>query len=289
VIRRYLLMRSMGGTMGTNVTFRHAPVVETVLGVQFQRLRGLTNAHLGAFWEQRKGHWPHVEDAPPLDEQFETFGGDQAWRKAIQLRFTRSPVVRLQMKNGTGDRMIQVQNCRVDYNWIGRPGEEYPRYRRVRPEFDAVLRDFRKLITDHNLGELIPNQWEITYVNHMPKGTVWNRPEEWPGIFRLPLWVSTPSGTRQEGFGGHWHFEIEPQRGRLHVEIEHAYLGSPEGREALVMKLTARGPVDRTKEQEGAIDEGLNLGHDVVVNAFVELTSQQAQDYWNRECEYAKR
>lgn len=270
--------------MATDVTFRYPPVVETVLGVQFERLRGLTNAHLGAFWERRKKTWPHANDAPPLDEQFETFGKQAGWNRAIKLKLTQAPSSRLQIRNAAGDRMVQLQNCRLDYNWIGQPGEEYPRYRTVRPEFDQVLIKFRELVAEHELGVLVPNQWEVTYVNHMPRGTVWRDPQDWPAIFRsLPGLAVVPEGTDLEGFGAHWHFEIRPQRGRLHVELQHAYVEAPERREVLAMKLTARGPTRKEGDVVAAIDEGLNLGHEVIVTSFEELTSRQAHGYWNRE------
>lgn len=270
--------------MDTGVTFRHPPVVETVLGIQFERLPGLTNAHLGAFWQQRKADWPQVNDAPPLQEQVEAFGGQLGWSRAVHLKLTQSPSVRIQMRNAAGDRMIQVQNCRLDYNWIGQPGQEYPRYRTVRLEFDQVLREFGKFIAAHDLGELVPNQWEVTYVNHILRGKLWDRPEEWAALFpSLPGPATTPSRARLEGFGGHWHFEIEPQRGRLHVELQHAFVGGADKKEALAMKLTARGPIEKDRDPTAAIDEGLNLGHDTIVRSFEDLTSQQAHDYWNRE------
>lgn len=271
--------------MEPGVTFKRPPVVETVLSVQFDRLPGLMNAHLGAFWQRRNAEWPSAADAPPLDEQFEAFGEQSGWNRAIQLKLTQAPSARLQMRNVSGDRMIQVQNCRLDYNWIGMPGQEYPRYRTVRPEFDRVLDEFAALIAEHGLGDLVTNQWEVTYVNHMIKGTVWHDPSDWADVFSSLLGMpAVPEGMRLEGFGGHWHFEIEPRRGRLHVEIQHAYVGGPEGKEeALAMKLTARGPIDRGKALPAAIGEGLNLGHEVIVTSFEELTSQQAHDYWNME------
>ncbi len=269
--------------METDVTFKHPPVVETVLGIQFERLPGLANAHLGAFWQQRKSEWPQIDDAPPLEEQFETFGKQTGWQKGIHLKITQAPAARLQMRNATGDRMIQLQNCRLDYNWIGQHGQKYPRYSTVRPEFDKVLIAFEELVAKNNLGNMVPKQWEVTYVNHIPKGMIWNEPDEWANLFNLSGLVVVPDGLRFEGFGGHWHFEIEPQRGRLHVGIQHAFVGGSEKKEVLVMNLTARGPIAKNQNAITAIDEGLNLGHDVIVKSFRDQTSQRAHDYWNRE------
>jgi uncharacterized protein (TIGR04255 family) len=271
--------------MGTDISFNYPPVVETVLSIQFERLRGLTNAHLGAFWQQKSQEWPQVSDAPPLDEQVETFGKQPAWNKAFRLKLTQAPSARVQMRNANGDRMIQLQNCRLAYNWISKPEQQYPRYSVVRPEFDKILAEFQKLAVDHHLEDIVPNQWEVTYVNHIPKDTVWTKPEDWSTLFNsLPGLAAVPTGMRLEGFGGHWHFEIESQRGRLHVELQHAFIGESEKQEALIMKLTARGPIDKdTDDKITAIDEGLNLGHDVIIRSFVALTSQRTHEYWNRE------
>ena len=265
--------------------FRHPPVIETVLGVQFEQLPGLTNAHLGAFWGEIRADWPDAEDAPRLDDQREEFGGQRSWVSGLQLRVTQEPASRLRIKNKGGDRMVQVQNCRFDYNWLGHAGGDYPRYRAaVRPEFDRHLACFADFIGKNGLGELIPNQWEVTYVNHVPHGTVWAELEELAKVFRgLSGPAVTPSGFRLEGLGGHWHLEIEPQLGRLHVEVQHGRLGSQEGTETLVVKLTARGPMATDVDYHQAIDNGLNLGHDAIVKYFEETTSTEAQNYWDRE------
>ena len=270
--------------MSVDLTFRYPPVVETVLSVQCDRLKGLTSAHLGAFWERRRSGWPEVTDAVPLEDQFETFGKEVAWDRVFHLRLTQSPTVRLQMRNSKGDRMIQLQNCRLDYNWIALPGQEYPRYRTVRPEFDAILGEFKQQIKEYNVGELLPNQWEITYVNHMPRGTVWNGPHDWANVFRHPPAPGgAPNDTVLEGFGGHWHYELRPALGRLHVELQHAYVEGPNKAEALILKLTARGPIAKEAEAMKAVKEGLNLGHDAIVTFFEKMTSNYAHDYWNRK------
>jgi hypothetical protein len=60
-------------------SYLRPPVVETILGVQFKPLRGLQNAHLGAFWKTLGDEWPTVADAPPLEPQFERFDAGGMW------------------------------------------------------------------------------------------------------------------------------------------------------------------------------------------------------------------
>jgi hypothetical protein len=102
------------------------PVVETILGVQFDRLAGFKNAHLGAFWKAvDAGEWPSVSDAPPLPPQFERFDEGATWGPGVQFQVTQDPSSRLQIKNRDGDRMIQVQSDRLHFNWLGQSGAVY--------------------------------------------------------------------------------------------------------------------------------------------------------------------
>ena len=264
-------------------SFDRAPVVETVLGVQFDLLQPLTNAHLGVFWKGLGAAWADVSDAPSLDPVFERFGAESAWgRSGFQFKFTQDPACRLRIRNAAQDRMIQIQNGRLHYNWLKQRDGVYPRYEEtIRPEFDRMLGTLRSFLDSESLGELRPNQWEITYVNHIPRGTVWNEPADWMELFAaLTGPTAGPQTVRLESFGGHWHYEIPPQRGRLHVELQHGRPSERDNPEHLVMKLTARGPVDTDGRNGLSLEEGLDLGHEAIVLAFKELTSPSAHRYW---------
>ncbi len=167
------------------IHFQHPPLVETVLGVQFVPVPNFRNAHLGAFWKRLGPDWPTTTDGPPLPQLIETFGDAEAWAfPAFQLAIASSMPVRMQIRSKDDSRMVQVQNGRLHYNWLGRPGGEYPRYKKVRPEFDTMLSEFQRFLADEKLGEMRPNQWEVAYVNRIPRGTVWNEPADWAKLFR---------------------------------------------------------------------------------------------------------
>jgi uncharacterized protein (TIGR04255 family) len=266
-------------------SFERPPVVETVLGVQFRPLQKLSNAHLGAFWKHLGAEWPTIVDAPPLEPTSEIFGDAEVWfPPRVGLHLMSVPAVRLQIRNAADDAMIQVQNGRFHYNWLGRGRIEYTRYRMIRPQFDAKLLAFRRFLSDEGVGELLPEQWEITYVNQLPKGTVWNSPADWAGLFPgLPGIWRHPSAVRLESLGGEWHFEIEPQRGRLHIAIAHARAPAPDRSELLRLILTARGPAS----DDRSLSEGLELGRKGIVMTFKEATSVQAHAYWGLQNEHA--
>lgn len=268
--------------------FARPPVVETVLGVQFAPIKGFRNAHLGAFWKELGGDWAKVADAPLIRPQKEVFGEHLGWPPAgMQLDLVQNLATRLQVTNQDGDRMIQLQNDRLHFNWVGLDGGPYPSYDGVRPGFDDALARFESFLHSNDLGPIRPNQWEATYVNHIPKGELWKGPDDWARL--LPGLLTTTSqitNVKLESFSGEWHFEIPSQTGRLHVQLKRAVkptISSVESLEMLILTLTARGPVT----EEMTLDAGLRAAHDAIVQTFYESVSENVRRHWGengRDC-----
>jgi uncharacterized protein (TIGR04255 family) len=274
--------------------YERPPVVETVLGVQFDRLPRLKNAHLGAFWKTLDRvewpvvedaplllEWPVVADAPPLPPQFEQFDSVSGWARGVQVQLTQDPACRLQIKNGEDDRMIQVQNGRLHFNWLRKGGGSYPRFTRVRSEFAPLLERFKQFLSDENLGEFRPNQWEVTYVNHIPQGTVWRTPADWGFFEPLAAVPTIKTVAEAESFGGQWHFVIPPQLGRLHIDWEHLesrQVSKEDVKKFIRITLTARGPVG--PDGVSTVLDGLDLGRATIVRSFRRLMSDDANRFW---------
>ena len=125
-------------------SFERPPVVETVLGIQFKPLNKFKNAHLGSFWKRLGKEWPNVSDAPYLMPQFERFEAEAHWvSPGLQFKLTHDAGSRIQVRNAMDDRMLQLQNGRLHYNWLGLEGGAYPRYKQMRPEFEALFQTFQ--------------------------------------------------------------------------------------------------------------------------------------------------
>jgi len=268
--------------------FKNAPVVERVLGIQFDPIPGFHIGLLGAFWQCLGDDWTHVTDAPPIEPQFERFGENAVFAfpfpGAVSIRLSQAPACRLQILNQAKDRMIQVQNGRFHLNWKGASGPDYPRYHELRREFRDYLGRFQAFLATKVEANLRPNQWEVTYLNHVPKGPVWQAPADWHSLFP-PLHVLPPVVVTAslETMGGQWQYEIRPQRGRLHVELRHGRQEHPTPTEVLVFNLTARGPIDSV--DESGILAGIDLGHETIVHAFKECTSSSAHIHWELQDE----
>lgn len=260
-------------------TFKTPPVTETVLGVQFKALPKLTNSLLAVFWNSLGAGWENAEDAPPIELQSERFDAEQEWAQLgnVNLRLTPVWKNRLKITNTKQDRMIQIQNGRFHYNWLKRDGD-YPRYGTVRSEFNALFKAFVDFAETKSLGKVEPDQWEVTYVNQLPKGTVWNCPDDWAKLFRFARTEPLNGADLQpEVFSARLAFEIKPKKGRLHTQIQHGFVEQAGGKKELIrVELTARGPIPAGQ----TFGDGLNLGRKTIVEAFYRMTSKDAHAFW---------
>ena len=260
--------------------FDSPPVIETVLGAQFHPIPDFTIAHFGWYWrEYLDKTWSKTHTEPGLPDQFERFGAS-AWDAPMNqlTAIIGVPPERIQFISTDDDRVIQIQKSRFLYNWRKREGV-YPSFGALYPEFSQRFGQFRDFLDQAKLGDVSLNQWEVTYINHLPKGGLWETPEDWHRI--LPGLIPAPRSmdeSRLETESGQFHFEIVPQRGRLHVTINHGKVQAG-GEELLVLQLTARGPVN-PKEHGWDLASGLEVGHRVLVRTFASVASESALNYW---------
>ena len=264
--------------------FTNPPVVETALGVQFVPISGLGSAHFGAFWESLGAEWKgQVLDAPPLALQHERFGDGGLPLARFELALVNEPRIRLKFRNQDRTRMVQVQNGRLHLNWI-RTDEhpQYPRYRVLSAEFAKLWAQWVEFLQRSSFSPMTPDQWEVTYVNRIPKGEGWNSASDWPGVLSNVLGPGLPddaAGVRFESAEGVWRFRIKPDVGRLHIEVGARPPTEQGGLDSLLIKITARGPIDN---ENPAVLEGLNFGHAAIVNAFAGITSPSMHERWGR-------
>lgn len=263
--------------------YANPPVVETILGVQFDPLPGFRTVHLGAFWTSLGSDWQNASDAAPLNPVFEKFDEGASWGElGHQLSLSsKLPPPRVQLRNSANDRMIQVQSGRFIVNWLGTQGAAYPSYETIRLDFRNYLGKFSGYLESAGLQLPLANQWEITYLNHIPQGTVWKTPVDWSFFRPLAPRGCELSQAKFETLSGEWHFAIPNARGRLHVTWQHGK--RQDDVELVVLNLTARGPCKSASLNEDLILDGLDVGRDCIVRSFSELMSADANQYWGLE------
>jgi uncharacterized protein (TIGR04255 family) len=276
-----------------SISYETPPLVEVAMAVQFEPPKGLGQAHLGAFWASRKQEFPHVRAVQPISTANESFGGERQWLPpSLQLALTNEPDSRLQMTSADDQWMLQVQRNRLVINWRKR-SNEYPRFETAWDSFKNSWKDWVTFISDLNLTPLIPQLWELTYVNRVPRGPLWNEPADWPNVFP-GLWgekLAVVDDAQLCGFHGQWVWEHSSLPARLYVEPRPVRLPGPPSQEVLSLSFTARGIVSPEAKDDAVgtncseierIEAGIRCGHNFIVSTFDKIASAAAKNAWKR-------
>lgn len=286
-----MLKQNMSYSRGDLADFTNPPVIEVAVAVHFERLAELRTPHLGLFWAQLKDHFPRTEEHPPRDVTLETFGPPLP--KKMSVRFeTSPPVPRCWFLNDRGTELIQVQQDTFVHNWrkVGED-DDYPRYEYIREQFRVQLHNFRQFIARERLGKLIPNQCEITYVNHIVQGEGWERFGQVGDV--VTVWGSNYSDTfltEPEDVRFSARYVIPDSEGnplgRLHIGLQPMYR-TADAKPLLVLKLTARGR-PYGEGEEGVLGF-LDTGREWIVRGFASITSPRMHGIWGRRDEHRTR
>ena len=188
------------------------------------------------------------------------------------------------MMNEFKTAVVQSQENRFGYSWrkLG-PGDEYPRYGKIREDFERELAEFQNFLGEERLAPLSPDQCEVTYVNHILPG------EAWAGHSDLGKVIPSAAHRLAEGFLPSPEEVLYVSRyvirdedaaplARLYVSIEPRYL--PDKTPMFLMKLTVRG-APRSPDTAGIL-KTLDMGHEWIVRGFATLTSSEMHCAWGR-------
>lgn len=259
--------------------YSNPPVVETVISVQFAPLVGYSSAFAGRFWGLHLGQeWTKSTEAPRIADQFERFDDEALWTPVTLVMMQPGQPNRAQFTSANDDRMIQVQDSRFILNWRKQPDRAYPTYQTLLAEFVALFGKFSTFASEAGLGNIEPNGWELTYVNSIPRGELWNSPSDFSKIVPS-LSAIRAAGCNLETMSADWRYTIPNERGRLYASLRHIRIADKT--EALLIQLVTRGGINPEKQQ--SLKEGLELGHQATARCFAALTSSEAQARWGKE------
>ncbi len=264
--------------------FNDPPVIEVVLSVQFEPLSALGVPQFGVLWERYRKKFPNTEDKPLLSSVTESFEAPKPRPVRYEI-LSEPPQTRCWFKNVADTELIQVQRDRFVFNWKKTEADEpYPRYPYVRAEFKAHFRTFETFLRDHDVGTVLPNQCEVTYVNHLFPGRGWKRSGQFKNIFSI--WSGRHSGDflpEPEDITFQTRYQMLTEEGkpvgRLHVQAE-PRIKVEDASPLLRLTLTARGA-----PLEGNLDGVLaffDLGREFVVRGFTSITTNKMHKIWER-------
>lgn len=260
--------------------FDHPPVVETVLGLHFQRLSKWEIPFFGLFWATIRDRYPKYTVVPYLGPSPEDF--DQPARKNVGISLnvlSGPPPSRLWFYNEAETELVQVQPDRFIFNWKrGLVAAAYPHYENIRPSFEAEWAHFQEFVTSNGLGNIEIRQCEITYINHIESGVGWE------GLGELDTVLTVWSGNRQstllpppEVINLGIRYPLPGSRGRLDVLAEPA-IRNDDNKAIVQLTIIARG-VPEESSLKGVL-EWFDFAQGFVREAFVDLTTEKMHSIW---------
>lgn len=261
--------------------FSDPPVVEVVLGVQFEAIRELRQSHFGLIWERIRADYPRTTDHARLETALLTIDTERTG-PSFQLEMLDSPPThRSWFLSEDDERLVQVQDDRVVHNWRHRGGP-YPRFEPLRDQFWAAFDAYRSALDGVGMGPPEPRQVEVTYINWIADAkpadflrTVTRAPTDVEGVGAEPdieRWLARYP-VEQDGTIGRLTIEAKPSSRVADGTLEHGYL----------LSLTYLGLTSPEAADEG-IDAQLQRGRDVIVRSFADVTEDAMHDNvrWGR-------
>ena len=253
-------------------SYKNPPVNEVVCGVRFHSPHNLRIPHIGLLWEKFRADYPTIQHAVTIA----SLKGE-----LVVDAVTGVPLPRVWFINKSGDQLIQFQSDRFYFNWRRRENE-YPRYGHVIKNFENVVNEVTISFDEFGLGELRPIEYELSYINQIPKDQGWNTVDDLPKIFSDYVWKKTKKRFLPNPQKVSWskEFSLPDNKGNLNVSLKQA-IRKEDKAALLILELKTRG-INESEEKEG-FREWFDLAHEWIVRGFTDLTTPKIQKIWERE------
>ena len=259
-------------SIGTLPSYKNPPVNEVVCGLRFDTPDKLRIPHIGFLWDKFRADYPIIQHAPPIVSAKGAILVDQA---------IGMPLPRVWFINKSDDQLVQFQIDRFYFNWRRRQSD-YPRYDHVIKNFESVLNTILNFFSEFELGELKPIEYELSYINHIPKGQGWDTIDDLPRIFSDFVWTQTTERflPNPEKIAWQTEFPLPEKKGHLIVSSKQA-IQKEDKVPLLVLELKTRG-IDESATKD-RMREWFDLAHEWIVRGFTDLTTSEIQKIWERE------
>lgn len=259
-----------------HVDYEKPPVIEVACGVQFKDLKQLTVPLIGLFWTPYAEEYPTTNTVRPLPHTIE---GTSARRGSPRLRFTQTQLPRTLFIHHSQNWVMQIQSDWFFHNWRREVEEEYPRFPGVYQRFKNKWSKFSEFCINRAGERPEVDQFELTYVNHIPSGEGWQDLSDIGDVFPDLAWRKEreflPS---PENCTLNLSFRLPCGQSYLHVSISPGF-NQETKQGVLLCELTARG-----MSSEEGMDEWFELSREWVVKGFSDLSASLIQDkYWKRK------
>lgn len=254
------------------VDYKKPPVVETAFALVFAPIKGWNLLHFGLLWQRYRAAYPNPEVKLPTGniepaDLIPTLTPDFDLR-ALPLRCW--------FVDETKHQLLQVQRNFFIRNWRKiEDSNTYVHYDEIRPLFAKDWDIFKRFLADERLELPQIFHTEVTYVNHLIRGLDWENPSDIQHIF--PYWERPLSSKFDMELSSFTTGANLPEKGRIEIKLEPA-LRSTDGKQILQLTIT----VIQVPKSSNDMDllAALDSGHDVLVNQFRDIISDDVQKRW---------
>ena len=263
--------------------YKAAPVIETVLSIQFKPISNFTIPHFGLYWKEIRSEFERCEVKNPIVHMVEDFQPGPSLRSSvIDLELPSERAIRYWFLDNSRNTFIQLQQDRFIFNWQKiKPEDVYPRYQRTREKFLIEWERFCAFLESEHLGVPEVDQCEVTYVNHIEYTAGWHSYRELSNV--VSYWSGKASGKflpDPEKVNINVRYEMPSGQGRLYVSLQ-PVIRARDAMEVLQLNLTARGSPVSSKTED--IFKWLDLGRQWIVEGFTDFTTTKMHQEWGLE------
>ena len=269
-------------TSEKELDFARPPVEEVMLGILFKPLDQFLAPHLGEIWQVFKEfgfvNTTTQGTVPPVIEQF----SNQIPQP--QVRVSNVPDFdRILFIHESGSLILQVQRDRFMFNWRRiEEGQKYPGFSTIFTMFEDFYTRFKVKLKHQEIGDIIPLQYELGYINQLLRGDGWNTLGDIGKIYQMfaDLQQSDLFWSGAESVILQTSFPITDLQGRLHLAISNG-VKIPEQQQTLQTDFTLRG---FSKNEENAMGTWFKAARDQILEKFTTMFTEDIQTrVWGRK------
>ena len=261
----------MSTTEQHTITFENPPIDEIMCSVVFEPLTELRTGHLGLLWQKFRPDFPVTADqnvTNPVPEGYYS-------------NLDAPPLPRIWFGHKDENELIQVQCNRFIHNWCRRrPDDIYPGYAKVVEHFEKYLSCLKDFLSEENLEDITPAQYEIIYIDNILEHQGWETIADIENVF--PNFISLggqnlPSTDIRE-FSWQMLFGLPNDFGQLQLSI-HNTRRSIDNRQLLRVEFRAV-----SNQPYQPMRGWFDLAHEAIFDLFTNLVSEEIQEqYWGRK------
>lgn len=253
--------------------FEDPPIVETVMGVKFNLLKGWNNTRYGLFWQTISDKYPNFEIYPPIENH----------RLApLATSYLGIHPVRCWLLTEERDKLIQIQHDRFLCNWRkNQSNSAYPRYESIKSEFQENWYAFCDFFKEHQINVPQVQECELTYINHLEKGKEWEDITDLPSVVKLwnsqidNKFLPVPSF-----FGISTAYDLPNEQGKLNIQLNPG-TREEDGKEIWQLRVSVLGrPKPSSLEN---IIQWFDEAREYIVLGFEDFTTEAMHELWQKK------